>query len=246
MQIQSIQNYNLNKQNTNFKSVYPTTYWIKNITGHFEPELNKFNAKEMNEIVIRMLNLDPKKIVKDISKLSQELEKLIADLPTIKNINRKTAKEKKINELTNKINKLKLTQRVQLYMTRADETYANNPIARGFYNPKGNYKENAAYIATGHDALYFENLGKKIGLARRTKDTVAIENAKDEYYTKGLEHAKNRAKNFKTKDGVPQELHVKMPITRKNKEIEHFDILDMHFFPKNSNNPFVSSIWQNK
>ena len=251
MQIQSINNYSIQNKNQNpqFKSAYPVVHWLAETNASFAPQIKLEIAQEFNENIIRRLNMKKPKIEQKISELIGKISELTEKIKTAKTEREKIAKEKKIVKYRSELADLYLTKRVQKYVAGFDAEYRRNPVARGFYNEDGHANkyehEAAAYILTGNDALKLDSLGRDIGIAIQSGDKKAIEQAKSDYWTKGLKLVKTKAQEFKMQTGEEAELHVKVEkIRNKEGEKKGYNILDMKRFPKyGPNNPFALIEW---
>ena len=126
-----------------------------------------------------------------------------------------------------------------------------------FYNEMGGYQENkiepAAYFVTGQDTNYIEKLGETYGQIRsnlpKGKTTAELERAKNDYWKKGFNFVKTKAKHFKEDiHGTSKELHVKLETIRtKTGNIKGYKIVDFGFYPvKGEQNPFVITGWLKK
>ena len=195
---------------------------------------------------IEILNLKAPVIEEEISKLLAKVSELNRELGFAKTMRQKESKEKKIATALSSIADLRLSQRVQAYIARNDKEYdADNPMVRGFYDrQKGNY-DSVAYIATGEDALYLNNLGKQIGVERSKGNKIGEERARDNYQKLGREHVQARAAEFRRVNSEPSELHVKMEIQRDGVgDKVGYNISEMKYFPKEGpNNPFMLTEW---
>ena len=252
MQIQSINKFSNIKKNQNpqFKSVYPVVHWLAETNGSFAPQITKEVAQEFNENIIRRLNMKKLEIDEKISELIKKISEIAEKKKTARSEREKIAKEKKIEKYRRDLADLYLTQRVQNYIAGLDSEYARKPIARNFYNENGYANkyghEAAVYIATGNDALYLDSLGRDIGIAKRNRDSRAIERARSDYWTKGRKMVEERQKDFKLSTGEEAELHVKMEILRDiaGEKTGYYNITDMRRFPKTGpNNPFALIDW---
>ena len=200
MQIQSINNFSniKNNQNPQFKSVYPVIHWLAETNGSFSPQITKEVAQEFNENIISRLNMKKPEIKQKISELIKKIDEITEKIKTARSEREKIAKEKKIEKYRRDLADLYLTKRVQNYIAGLDSEYARKPIARNFYNENGyadKYGHEAAvYIATGNDALYLDSLGRDIGIAKRNRDSRAIERARSDYWTKGKKMVEERRK----------------------------------------------------
>ena len=134
--------------------------------------------------------------------------------------------------------------------------YSTSSKVRSFYTKPLMEKrtaEPAAYILTGCDADYFDDLGKKIGrekgIARRvtgsSKSAEALDMAK-RYYLLGLDYIRRLARFLRSGDGSPLALHVKYePIRNKQGDIirdkdgaiKGYTLLDAGFYPFDRQNP---------
>lgn len=252
MQIQSINNFSNIKSNQNpqFKSVIPVVHWLAETNGSFSPQIKINIARELNENIISRLNVNRLKVEQKIAELTKKVSELTEKIKTARSEREKVAKEKKIAMYRTEIADLRLTERVQNYVAGRDPEYAKKPIARNFYNEKGyadRYGHEAAvYIATGNDALYLDSLGRDIGIAKRNRDSRAIERACSDYWSKGGKMVEKRQKDFKLPTGEEAELHVKMEILRDiaGEKTGYYNITDMRRFPKTGpNNPFALIDW---
>ena len=224
------QNQKLKSDRPNFKSVYPVVHWVAETNGSYAPVVSNEIAKTLNTKIIRFLNTSSKLIESRLHDLYTEIE----------------SNGKSNAKIDKEIAKLNLIKRVKTFISRKDPDYLKSPFARGFYDRSGGLKNNEfdplAYILTGDDANYFENnFGRPIGQIKNlTDNSDEIEQAKFDYYKKGYKFVKQRANSLVTQDNSPVELHVKMEIARsKSGAIKDYNIIDMKFFSKDSNNnPF--------
>ncbi len=249
MLICSSLNYSNNHYNKpSFKKVYPAVHWLRETNASYVPEFTLNNVKIVNENIIARLNKKAPLIKEEINKLTEKISELAEKLKKTLPERERIAKEKKILKYQNTIADLYLTQRIQAYLSRCDSDYARTHIARGFYiNDK--YRNNnyspIAYIVTGDDALYLNELGHNIGRAR-SKGNIENENiARSNYWEKGTASVLKKSLESKMATGEPAELHIKMEILRnKDGSKNGFNILDMKFFPKDGpNNPFMLTDW---
>lgn len=251
MQIYSINNYsNLSKnQSPQFKSVYPVVHWLAETNASYAPALTHDSAVKLNKRIVEILNLKAPVIEEEISKLLAKVSELNRELGFAKTMRQKESKEKKIATALSSIADLRLSQRVQAYIARNDKEYANNPIVRGFYDRQGGFRngnyDSIAYIATGEDALYLNNLGKQIGVERSMGNKIGEERARDNYQKLGQEHVQARSAEFRRVNSEPSELHVKMEIKRDGVgDKVGYNISEMKYFPKEGpNNPFMLTEW---
>ena len=252
MLIHSINNYsNLSKnQRPQFKSVYPVVHWLAETNASYSPALTHDSALKLNKRIVEILNLKAPVIEEEISKLMAKVSELNRELGLVKSVRQKESKEKKIATALSSIADLRLSQRVQAYIARNDKEYdADNPIVRGFYDRQGGFRkgnyDSVAYIATGEDALYLNNLGKQIGVERSKGNKIGEERARDNYQKLGREHVQARAAEFRRVNSEPSELHVKMEIKRDGVgDKVGYNISEMKYFPKEGpNNPFMLTEW---
>lgn len=253
MHINSVNNTKfVNPRQANFKSVYPVVHWVAETNASFVPELTLEAAQKLNERIVKMLNTRATEIPLMIEKLTQKISKLTTDLDLVKTDKQKKTILKKITKHKADMAELNLAKRVQAYISRVDMEYGKNPVARGFYNRDGSYKngiyDSVSYIATGRDAQYLNYLGKQIGVCLSRNDKVGAEIARSNYRKDGMKHVLKRAADWKFSPTEYAELHVKMEIVRDiDGEKIGYTIPEMRYFPKEGvNNPFMLSEWNKR
>ena len=142
--------------------------------------------------------------------------------------------------------RLALMRYVKGIISGRDKDFAENPVARSFYNSQGGWDgqkfEPIGYILTGIHAEHMsETLGKPIGKAKSEVPIGAEVNiALGDYFKRGLNFVKRLASGFKS-DKTHYGLHTKFEVIRsKTGKIKEYRLLDLKFCPtEGPNNPFV-------
>lgn len=246
MQVQPTQNYSQLKQTQNlqFKSVYPVRVWVREMGGGYAPVATRDLSKTLTTKIVNILN-----------KSRAELSAKINELESLKS----KGEAKALTE--NKITRLKIANWIKDFISKFDKDYAQHnksfferPHTRAFYLNGGFNKDHlnpCGYLITGEEAKYFDaKFGKPIGLSIRfangIKNTAEHEQARTDYWKKGLNYVQKRAKEFKINE-VPAELHVKMETVRaKTGNIKGYNITGIGFFPqKGPENPLKFTEWLN-
>lgn len=234
----SVSDINLSKTGqTNFKAVYPVVYWVaEGSSKEYFPIVTKEKSKFFSTKLVTILNKQKSKLEAEINELLREKERL----------GRFTSK-KKI-----KYNNLNLYQKIKRFISGVDKDYAEEQFARSFsIHNKSPLKINPqSYIITGKDAGIFEqNYGKPIGYIRSQlggqRDSAELQEALNDYWTKGQNYVKTKAKRF-SQDNQPLVLHVKLNTERaKTGTVKDYRIVDMKFFTESdTDNRNVMNNWR--
>ena len=246
MQIQSTQNYSQLKQTQNpqFKSVYPVRVWVREMGGGYAPVATRDLSKTLITKIVNILN-----------KSRAELNAKTNELETLKANGGGKARAEMF------LTRIKISHWIKDFISKFDKDYAQHnksfferPHTRAFYLNGGFNKDHlnpCGYLITGEEAKYFDaKFGKPIGLSIRfangIKNTAEHEQARTDYWKKGLNYVQKRAKEFKINE-VPAELHVKMETVRaKTGNIKGYNITGIGFFPqKGPENPLKFTEWLN-
>ena len=243
MQISAINN-SQQRVNPQFKAVYPVRYWVAETNGGFNPVFTEKMARELNGKLLDIFNKKRIEVTENLKVLTRYCKQM-------------TALGKTCSKEDTKLKKYKEIDSWQKKLAQDDRDYMGIPHIRCFYNENGGYQENkiepVAYFVTGLDTDYIEKLGETYGQIRSSlpkgKSSAELERAKNDYWKKGFNFVKTRAKHFKEDiHGIPKELHVKLETIRtKTGNIKGYKIIDFGFFPvKGEGNPFVTTGWLKK
>lgn len=250
MEIQPTQTYSYSPK---FQSVYPVYHWVAETNGSYAPVLSNELSKTLNGKLVRVLNTNARSILNKITKIKHQELIFSNELEPINDKKIRQYLLKQMEKLEKEQTSLTLMQRIQNFIKKSDIDYIACPYVRTFYNRNGGIKdgkiEPLVYLLTGKDALHFEEeFGRPLGQLKSqygTENSAELQQAKVDYWFKGLNFVKSRAKKYCKDDRIPRELHIKTETERtKTGRIKGYNTVDMAFFPvKGPKNPFELTEW---
>ena len=242
MHIQSISFYrgNIESNTTSFHSVYPVSYFVSDMTKHYEPVVTNERIRQLNRQLVHILNERFSKIKERFDYIQRQIASLTSKLgeETDKRTQQKYVRQ--IKRLDEELQEIRLVDSFRRKVASQDNDYARCPYVRSFYNDKAGLQhgnsEPMIYLMTGQDAVNFENnYGKPIGYMKgkqHTKKSAELQEAKGNYWAVGLNYAKRRSQQYRNKAGLPSELCVYMDTVRaQNGEVKKYNINRLEYNP---------------